>query len=371
MIDGVCMNRWERQDIQPVRIVTIPGPRHVQNSYFRHLWRALKASGAEMISARSTAAMLLRYDVFHIHLPDVLVEKPIHVAAIVGPFFVLYFVVSKIAGKKLVWTIHEVTASRPHLLTRPFLWCMRRLSSALIFMNKTSEDEYLKRYPGQRHKLIARVPHSFYPTIKISSARRCEIRASLTNGADCLAVGYLGEIKPYKNAGTLQYLPTVDNRQRPLRIVVAGTLHESCDVPLTEATFRTIPQLIRIKDRLSDERLAELVQSIDLIFLPYLRGWNSGFAMFALGCRARLLCSRLPMFREIAEVLGRPWVYIFDHNAADLRHELATAMAEISQEAPNASDQARLDRFLAARSFDQAALQHLTLYRKLALGRTD
>jgi hypothetical protein len=75
------------------------------------------------------------------------------------------------------------------------------------------------------------------------------------------------------------------------------------------------------------------------------------------------------MFREIEEALGPPWVYVFDHNAPDLSQELSMAVARVSQDKPGASDLARLDQFLAASSFEQAALQHLELYRNLMVRR--
>jgi hypothetical protein len=37
--------------------------------------------------------------------------------------------------------MHEVTPTRPHMLTQPFLWCMRRLAGAYVFLNRTSEEK--------------------------------------------------------------------------------------------------------------------------------------------------------------------------------------------------------------------------------------
>ena len=75
------------------------------------------------------------------------------------------------------------------------------------------------------------------------------------------------------------------------------------------------------------------------------------------------------MFREIEEALGPPWVYVFDHNAADLSQELATAVARISRDKPERSDRDRLEQFLAAINFEQAASQHLELYQNLMVRR--
>jgi beta-1,4-mannosyltransferase len=366
----------DRQRVRRVRVLSIPGRRHPQNPYFPLLWHALEGAGVEMISARSLAALTLQYDILHVHLPENLVtERPVYSSLIAGPLFLAYVAVARAAGRKLVWTIHEIDPRRRHWLAQPYLWCMRKLANAYVFMNRTSEDEFFKRHPRQREKIIWRIPHSAYPITKISAARRSEVRASVTEGNDCLLVGFLGEIRPYKNMDALQYLPMTDAQGRSLRLVVGGHFHASCDVDRVRAMLRAIQphRLARIGERegLSDERLAELIQSVDIVFMPYLRGWNSGFAMFALGCGARLLCSGLPMFRELAQTLGPPWVYLFDHDAADLSQELATAVAQVSRDQPEATDRAPLEQFLADSSFARAASRYTDLYRNLLARSVD
>ena len=366
------MMNVDRATVQRVRVLSIPGPRHAQNSYFPLLWHALEGAGLEMIDARSNAAVMMKFDILHLHFPEHFVtERSLQSALAAGPLFLAYVVAIRIFGKKLVWTIHEIAPKRRHWLAQPFLWCMRMLANAYVFMNHTSEAEFFRRYPGERRKIIGRVPHSAYPVTKISAADRKVLRLSLTQGADYLLVGLLGEIRPYKNPIALQYFPPSDPQGRPVRLVVAGTIHASSDFDSIEAAFCKIDshRLVRICERLSDEKLSELIQSVDLVFMPYLQGWNSGFAMFALACGARLLCSGLPMFHEIAEAIGSPWIYVFDHNAADLSHELAKAVARVSRDKPEAADHVRLGRFLAAHSIEHAASLYANLYRNLLRGK--
>jgi beta-1,4-mannosyltransferase len=351
-----------------VRVLSIPGPRHAQNSYFPLLWRALEGAGLDMVDARSNAAFMLKFDILHVHFPEHLVtERSLQSALVSGPLFLAYVVAVRIAGKNLIWTIHEIAPKRRLWLARPFLWCMRRLTNAYVFMNRTSEDEFFSRYPKERQKVICRVPHSAYPVTKISAADYDRTRMSLTQGTQCLLVGFLGEIRPYKNPIALQYLPPSDFQGRPLLLIVAGTIHASSDAESTEAAISKLDadRLVQIRERLSDEQLSKLIQSIDLVFMPYLQGWNSGFAMFALACGARLLCSNLPMFREMAEALGPPWIYLFDHNAADLSHELNAAVGRITQDRLERADYVHLERFLAAHSFEKAASEYTSLFHIL------
>jgi beta-1,4-mannosyltransferase len=364
--------RAERAAMRVPRVVSIPGRRHAQNSYFPLLWRALVGAGIEMIRARSLAALTLRYDILHIHIPQVIVERPLPSALAAGAPFLAYALTARIARKKLVWTIHEVTPTLPHLLSRPFMWCVRRLTSAYIFMNRTSEVEFFKRYPSERGKTAIRIPHSSYPVTKLSAARRDEIRVSLSLRRDCTSIGFLGEIRPYKNPGALQYLPVAGPGGRSIQKLVVGGLHASCNIDHIDTIFRRIQQhgAVRVEERPSDERLSALIQSVDVVFMPYLRGWNSGFAMLVLGCAGRILCSDLPMFRELEEIVGAPWVYVFNHKAADLYHELAAAVARIQQDHLRPCDQDRLERFLDANSFNRAAQGHAELYSVLLTRRS-
>ncbi len=362
------MTRATRLQIRPIRVLSIPGQRHAQNSYFGLLWNAVQGAGIKMVDARTTAALLLKFDILHLHFPEHLVtERRLHSALLIAPMFLCYVAIARMLGKKFVWTIHEVYPKRRQWLARPYLWCLRILANAYIFMNRTSEQEFLNRYPRQRRKVAWRISHSSYPVTKISTIRRNEVRTSLTQGADCLLVGFLGEIRPYKNPAALAFLPATDPHGRLVRLVVAGAFHESCDVDDIEAKLKAINpnRLVRIEVRLSDDELSEAIQSIDVVFMPYLQGWNSGFALLALACGSRLLCSALPMFHEIRETLGSPWIYLFDHTTADMSQELIGAIASISLDKPDEGDRARLKQFLADRSFEQAASLYSKLYRSI------
>lgn len=46
-------------------------------------------TGFEMINARSTAALVLKYDIVHVHLPELFVEKPLHSASVMRDLIIL------------------------------------------------------------------------------------------------------------------------------------------------------------------------------------------------------------------------------------------------------------------------------------------
>src|ERR1700683_231219 len=153
------MTRAIGRQVRPIRVVSIPGPHQEQNSYFGLLWNALQGAGMEMADVRTTAALLLKFDIVHLHFPEHLVtERRLHSALLVAPIFLLYVATARALGKKFVWTIHEVYPKRRYWLAQPYLSCLHILANAYIFMNRTSEQEFLNRYPHERRKMGWRIP---------------------------------------------------------------------------------------------------------------------------------------------------------------------------------------------------------------------
>src|SRR5438105_15783735 len=102
-----------------------------------------------------------------------------------------------------------------------------------------------------------------------------------------------------------------------------------------------------------------------LCSLPYARGSNSGFSMLVLSCGQRLLCSALPMFRDLRKRLDPPWVYVFDHRAKDLSAELEAALSRFQHDVLEADAKARVEAFLDDCSFDHGAQRLCLLYERL------
>jgi hypothetical protein len=241
------------------------------------------------------------------------------------------------------------------------------LVDAYVFMTPSSEVEFKRRFPRTEKKPVWHVPHGPYPASATSPQRRSELRQRLSGGADCLLVGFFGDIRPYKNAEALAYLPHQDSIGREVKVVVAGAADPTYDIMEIEATLDRIPhkRLVRIRERLSDQDLTDIIRAVDVVLLPYVRGSNSGFSMLVLSCEQRLLCSALPMFRDLMTDLGPPWVYVFDHEAKNLLAELKAALARFEHDVVDADAKSRLETFLENCSFDHGAHHLRQLYQAL------
>jgi beta-1,4-mannosyltransferase len=323
-----------------------------------------------VVNIHSSRGKYFRFDILHIHWPEFYItERPIYNAMVLAPTVLLYMVAAKALRKKIVWTIHDVVPIRPRhtKLLQLYLFCIRVMVNAYVFMSPSSKAEFLKIFPRARKKAAWHVPHGPYPVSATSPQRRAELRERLAGGTNCLLVGFFGDIRPYKNASALSYLPDRDSTGRQIKIVVAGVADPTYDATEIEAPLSRIPpeRIVRIRERLTDQDLAELICAVDIALLPYLRGSNSGFSMLVLSCGQRLLCSALPMFRDLAKHPGAPWVYVFDHLAEDVAAELKTALWRIQHDTVDTDAKSRLQAFLDECSFDHGAQHLYQLYKEL------
>jgi glycosyltransferase involved in cell wall biosynthesis len=330
----------------------------------------LEKAGMTVVNIHTIRSKFFSFDVLHIHWPEFYItERPFYIAALLAPTLLAYMIITKLLGKKIVWTVHDVTPVRArHIrLLKLYLLCVRGLVDAYVFMNPSSEAEFARSFPRARKKIAWHVPHGPYFVSAISPQRREVLRERLSGGANCLLVGFLGDIKPYKNPQVLAYLPHQDAIGREIKIVVAGAVDSTFGTKEIEVSLGRIQpkQLIRIREQLSDQRLADIIRAVDIVLLPYLRGSNSGFSMLVLSCGQRLLCSALPMFRDLANRPGRPWVYLFDHQAKDLSAELAAALSRFQRDVVDTDAKSRLRTFLDDCSFDHGTQELRRLYRQL------
>jgi hypothetical protein len=354
----------------PLRVLCLQGRNFGGNPYIRLFCESLERDGIRVVDSRTSQAIYFRFDVLHLHWPDLYVTlRPFYIAVAMAPTIVLYMAVTKLLRKKIVWTVHDVMPSRVRhaRLLNLYLFCVRALVDAYLFMSSSSETEFKKIFPRTKKRPTWHMPHGPYPVPATSPQRRAEMREQLSGGANCLLVGFLGDIRPYKNSEALAYLPRLDSIGREIKIVVAGAADPAFDPLQTEVPLSRIPprHLVRIRERLTDHCLVDIIRAVDVVLLPYRRGSNSGFSMLVLSCGQRLLCSTLPMFRDLQDRLGSPWVYIFDHRAKDLSAELQAALSRLELDVVDTDAKSRLRAFLDDCSFDHGAQQLRVLYERL------
>ena len=341
----------------PVRLLSIPGRQH-ENKFFGHLLGAMEQRGLVIVPPRLKPLALFRYDVLHLNFPSHHIsESGFGRAFLLSMLLGGYLLVARLLRRAVIYTVHDVVPLRPRhgLLLRGFLGFLHRVVSALVFLSPSSRRLFTQAYPHAARKRWTFAPHGPYDVTRLGASDRAARRQRLVGGRAAFIVGFVGAIKPYKSIEALQHLPERLPDGRDVHVVVAGRVEAGYEA-LAEQVLGTIPaeRLTRIEGRLSDEDLDHLIQTVDLVLLPYRRGSNSGAAVLVLSNHGRLAGSELGIFQELGAQPGAPWAYALnpDDPAAATYADLVRRAAE---EEPAYADHERLSRYLASTGWGVAA----------------
>ena len=339
-----------------LRLLSIPGRDH-ENKYFAQLLGQMERRGLQVVPPKLGPLVRFRFDVLQLNFPThQITENGVGKACLLSMLLGAYLLVARILQREIIYTVHDVTPLRvrhPQLL-RGFVRLVHWLVTGYVFLSHSSRAAFVGHHPGQAGKPWVMAPHGPYPVELLTDEQRAAQRRGLGCGDEVFLVGFLGAIKPYKNVDALRQLPQHLADGRPVHVVVAGRV-EAGHEEVAEQALASLPaeQLTLLQHRLSDAEFNHLIQAVDVALLPYARGSNSGAALLVLSNHGRLIGSDLGIFRELAERLGRPWVYALDRQSTHPGY--AGLIARAAAEQPDEMDRLALADFLRSIGWQVAA----------------
>lgn len=278
---------------------------------FPSLWtEAVTVAGAEVTAFSRRCAFRGRFDLLHVHWPEVIISarnmRPRSVLRISANLAALAWL--KARGAKIAWTVHNLSPhdSSPNTLTR---------LATRIFMLMVDEFWVLSEWSARelRSQLgpsaaIRVMKHPRYPLV---SPRHESSRVG--------NVVSFGEVRPYR--GYVELCEEFEESAPPattLTIIGAGRNDDYAE-RLSDAVSRA-SNVRWVDTRLSDIELEEAVSASQAVVLRYNRVTNSGAALLALSLNRPVIVPAHDAFLELADEVGQGWVHFYSGNLeADLR----------------------------------------------------
>ena len=317
---------------------SFPRPRPTTNPYLRLLARSIAATpGTRLRTFSWWAALLGRYDVFHVHWPEILGTGHSPAKTLLRQLLTLALLVRlRLRRTPVVRTLHNVgpvagASRRLRLLLR----LLDSQTTLVIALNPVTPVP-----PGAPVELI---PHGHY---RDWYARPDPLATQPGR------LSFVGLIRPYKNVEGL--LRAFRGLAGDVSLHVAGRpTPELAELlpPLAAAD----PRVRLTLEHIGDEELVRVVGTSELVVLPYRELHNSGGALTALSLGRPVLVPHNDVTERLAAEVGPGWVLTYqgELTAADL----ARALAAVRR--PRA---ARPD--LSGHGWELAGQRHVAAYRR-------
>jgi glycosyltransferase involved in cell wall biosynthesis len=318
---------------------SFPRPKITTNPYLILLQENLaKVPGVTVLNFSWRQALLGRYDVFHVHWPEILVDGNGPAKKLARQLLTVALL-ARLAIRRipLVRTVHNIAL--PQGISRREAVLLKIIDKATnLRIRLTDVTEVPSGSP------VVTIPHGHYRSWFSSFERRSVVPGQ---------IGFAGLIRRYKG---VEDLVRVFNalKDPTLTLQIAGK-------PSTAELRKTIESLAAGDARihtafgfLSDGELVDIITSSELIVLPYRTMHNSGSALASLSLDRPVLVPASPVTERLSREVGDGWMFLFND-------PLSASTIEDTLEAVR-SKSGTLKPDLSLREWDAAATLHAEAY---------
>lgn len=328
------------------------------NPYTAQLYDAIKRKGLACVEPFTRRGLLLeRYDVFHIHWPDVPLRAPSAARAAWRALVLLAICkIAKLRGARICWTVHNL---EPHeeqhpLVSRRYWTAFTRLVDGAISLSEAAVPAIEARtgIPGTRMYVV---PHGHYREAYPVAEDRGRARDALGVPRSARVLLFVGQVRPYKGVpALLRAFSQIEDTS--LRLIVAGRSSEAHLSEVIRSFAATDDRVMLRLEHVPSAELPRLLATADLVVLPYRAVLNSGAALLALSFNRPVLVPATGTFAELAGYAGSGWVRTFEGELTRGQIERALAAGSGPDREPD------LSRF----DWDRIAVETVGAYRALA-----
>lgn len=258
-----------------------------------------------------------RYDVLHVHWPEVKVRGATAPRSVVrATLFLLVLVRVRLGRRGLVRTLHDATPHEPPTtLQRWIIDLSERWADVWVVLNNSTPT------PHPAPTFVAPLGHSLDLVEPADAAPR---RGRLL---------HFGLIRRYKGVESLvRAVRDCPDPELELRII--GAVQDDDLRHELRLAAHGDPRITAIDDYVPDDRLRSEIAESELVVLPFTRITNSSSLLLALSLGRPVLAPAAPSIVEVADEVGPGWVHTYD---GDLRTEHIAAALAAHRTAPPAA----------------------------------
>lgn len=334
---------------RPLRVLqSFKKPRATTNPYLTQLVGAVEPT-VEIAYFSWRTALFGRYDVLHIHWPELIFLRDGRLKSLLGALlFRLVLLRVRWGRVALVRTLHNV---QPHehrgLVIDALLRYCDRVTTLWIALNDGTVPQGPSA-PGRRDAPVVVIPHGDYTAWFSRHPRSAPVPGRLL---------YFGLIRPYKGVEALidAFSATTSS---VLRLHITGKPNTTALADEVRSRAGSDPRITVQLEHVQDDDLVREVGESELVVLPYREMNNSGAMLLALSLDRPVLVPDNPITARLAAEVGEDWV---------LRYTDALTPPVLESAWAQARDRDRsVTPDLSARRWDLVAAAHIQAYERAA-----
>lgn len=303
-----------------------------KNPYCDLLYNSVEKQGASVEEFRAKRLVKRKYDIWHIHWPEVFFNRSSltsSIAYLAGLIVLLLW--ARLIRIRVVWTIHNLQSHETeHPALEGLAW---RLFSFLVHgtisFSEHAKHMAFERWPWLQRKPATVIPHGHYREVYPKTKTQAKARKELGLGSDHQVALYFGRIREYKNVLDLihSFKKLVGE---DLRLLVAGN-PDTRDLRYRVRRAASGDHRIQaVLDFIPKSQVQKYFLASNVVFFPQEEFLNSGSVILALTFDRPVLAAQEGSIIGLQKNTGNKWVKTFEKSleSKDMKRAFRWAKSE-------------------------------------------
>ena len=256
-----------------------------------------------------------KFDILHLHWQHPLLLASNQIKTILkSTSSVTTLAMLRIAGIKIVWTIHNITSHERNNSSLELFLCriIARLCSKIIAHSSSARIAIIDAYRIQ-DSLVTTIPHGNYLANYSNNISESEARQKLGLSLDNIVFLYFGAVRGYK--GIPELVEAFKRMDEPKsRLIIAGRPSSKEEAQEILEKCQNNDRITTVFEFIPDQDVQLYMNAANVVVLPFKNILTSGSAMLAISFAKPVIA---PLIGCIPDILDSKGSILYDPSKSD------------------------------------------------------
>jgi len=284
------------------------------------LYSGIEKQGVDVKEFSFKRSLSLKYDLIHIHWPEFYLNSHYLLKAFLyTSMFIFCLMFSKVFGKKIIWTAHNLKA---HSIKYPrlskYFWATYLpLVDGVISLSKANEKLFFDRFNFKQKIQSTVIHHGLYDGYYQNNTSKQAAKKYFSIDESKKVCLFIGQVKAYKNVEALVKLFNKEKALDNVVLIIAGKFESKAYFDQVNLQARANENIIIHNKFILDNDLQYYFNAAEICLLPFKDIFNSGSVLLSASFKTPVIVPKSDNFVEYAELIGEGMINTYVNNIDD------------------------------------------------------
>jgi beta-1,4-mannosyltransferase len=291
-----------------IKVLAFPAYKNKDSNPYNYLlYSGIEKQGVDVKEFSFKRSLFLKYDLIHIHWPEFYLNSHYLLKAFLyTSMFIFCLMFSKVFGKKIIWTAHNLKAHsiRYPRLSKYFWATYLRLVDGVISLSKANEKLFFDTFNFKQKIQSTVIHHGLYDSYYENNTSKQAAKKYFSIDESKKVCLFIGQVKAYKNVEALVKLFNEEKALNNVVLIIAGKFESKAYFDQVNLQAAANENIIIHNKFILDNDLQYYFNAAEICLLPFKDIFNSGSVLLSASFKTPVIVPYSENFIEYANLIG-------------------------------------------------------------------